>query len=148
MAIALSKEKVQVQTGLTILYSFVVLLLANTLVLLLANLFFPTHVVLGTFSLSPIWSLYLATTQLTVVTTFMIPLVYYHEWKRSKQYSDKEWMLVYFLANVILVWILARFADKLGFGISSWFVALVLGFALDLVQGIGIMTLGKYNKMK
>lgn len=148
MAIALSKEKVQVQTGLTFLYSYLVLLLCNTLVLFLAHLFFPAQVVLGTYALSPMWSLYLAVTELTVVTTFIIPLVYYHEWKRGKMYSTRDWMLAYFLADTLLVWLLARFADKLGFGISSWFIALLLGLVLDFVQGEGMMTLGKYNKMK
>lgn len=148
MAIALSKEMVQVQTGLTLLYSYLVLFVTTFITIWVANLLFPTHVVLGTYALSPLWSLYLVVAEISVVSVFMIPLVYYYEWQRGKQYSDKEWMTLYFISNTLLVWSIARVAEKIGFGISSWFVAVLLGLALDFVQGIGMMTLGKYNKMK
>jgi hypothetical protein len=39
-----------------------------------------------------------------------------------------------FLANSISVWLVGRMAQYLGMGISSWFVAVVLGLVLALVQ--------------
>lgn len=146
MAIALSKEKVQAQTGLTLIYSYLTLFVVNALVIFLANKLFPLSVVLGTFALSPLWALYLAVVELTIVGTMVIPLVYYHEWKRGKVYSPKEWMLAYFVVNTVTIWGIARFADKVGFGISAWYVAILLGVALDWAQGMGMMLLGKLNK--
>lgn len=146
MSIALSKEKVQAQTGLTLIYSYLTLLITNTLVIYFANILFPHNIVLGTYALTPVWSLYLAVVELTIVGTMIIPLVYYHEWHRGKVYSSKEWMLVYFVVNTVTIWGIARFADKIGFGISAWYVALLLGAALDWVQGMGMMLLAKLNK--
>lgn len=146
MSIALSKEKVQAKTGMTIVYSYLVLFFTNSLVIFLANLLFPANIVLGTYALTPMWSLYLAVIELTILGTMVIPLVYYHQWQRGVMYSTKEWMLVYFVVNTTAIWGIARFADKIGFGISAWYVAILLGAALDWIQGIGMMLLAKFNK--
>lgn len=146
MTIALSKEKIQAQTGLTFIYSYLTLFIVNTLIIYLANKLFPANVALGTYALNPMWALYLAVVEITIVGTMVIPLVYYHEWRRGKVYSPKEWMITYFIVNTLTIWGIARFADKVGFGISSWYVAILLGVALDWAQGMGMMLLGKVNK--
>lgn len=146
MAIALSKEKVRSQTGLTLIYSYLTLFVVNTLVVYLASLLFPTSVVLGTYALTPFWALMLSVGKLTLISTALIPLVYYYEWKRGKVYSPKEWMILYFVVDTLAIWLIARFADKIGFGISHWYIALLLGAALDWAQGMGMMALAKLNK--
>lgn len=146
MAIALSKEKVQAKTGLTLIYSYLTLLAVNMLIVYLASLLFPAHIVLGNFAHSPWWGLCLSMSKLTLISTIVIPLVYYHEWQRGKQYTPKEWMTIYLVVDVIAIWLIARFATHFGFGISHWYVALLLGAALDWGQGMGMMLLGKYNK--
>lgn len=58
-------------------------------------------------------------------------------------FSSAEWMASYFVLNFVGVWVVARFANQLGFGISSWVVALVLAVVLDVVQGAAMMQVEK-----
>lgn len=138
-----SKAEIQAKSGLTLIYSFCVLFLVNALVIWVANRLFPHDVVLGTRALTLGWALHLSVTKLTVITTFVIPLVYFHEWKRGQVYSPKEWMITYFLVDTAAVWLIARFAGHLGLGISHWWIAVLLGVALDWVQGFAMMTMSK-----
>lgn len=141
MSIALSKEKFKAKTGITIFYSYITLFLTNAIVIYLANYFFPKNIVLGTYALNPLWSLYLAVIELTVVGTMLFPLVYYHEYHRGSKYSNKEWMMLYFVVNTVTIWGIARFADKIGFGISAWYVAILLSIVLQFLQSQGMKLL-------
>ena len=143
MSIALSKEKVKARTGLTIFYSYITLFITNAVTISLANYLFPTEIVLGTYALTPSWSLYLAVVELTVVCTMIFPLVYYHEYRRGSEYTAKEWMMLYFAVNTITIWSIARFADKIGFGISSWYIAIILGIILQWMQSKGMLLIRK-----
>jgi hypothetical protein len=80
---------------------------------------------------------------LTLFNTFMIPLVHYHEALRGRMYSPKEWMLAYFVLNFVGLWLLGRFAENLGLGLSAWWVSLLLATALDWIQGLAMMALDK-----
>ena len=140
---SMSKEEIQAKTGLTLIYSFLVLFATSVLVILLANYLFPTSVVLGTHTLSFWWAVHHSMFKLAVICTFVIPLVYYHEWKRGHMYSPKEWMLLYFVVNTLVIYGITRFASVLGLGIAHWWIALLLGAALDWAQGMGMMALSK-----
>lgn len=146
MSIALSKEKVQTQNGMALVFSYITLFIINWVVIFLANALFPAHVVLGTYALSPTWSLYLAVIELTIICAMVIPIVTYYTWRRGKAFTPKEWMLTYFVVNTLTLWGIARFADKVGFGLSAWYVAVLLGAALDWVQGLGMVLMGKLTK--
>lgn len=146
MAIALSKEKVQAQTGLRLLYSFLTLFLTNVVVIYLANLFFPAQVVLGTYAISLFGSLYHSALILTVIGTFVMPLVAYYEWQNKLTFTPKQWILTYFVVNAIAIWGITRFATHLGLGVSSWVVVVILAAALDWLQGLSMMALGKLLK--
>lgn len=130
-------------TGLILPLSFFVLLAVNYLVLSLANILFPEQIVLGTASLTRTWSLLLSASTLTILNTFMIPVVHYHEQIRGSMYSNKEWLLSYFLINFVGLWLIARLADNLGLGLSTWWVALLLATALDWLQALGMLALAK-----
>jgi uncharacterized membrane protein YvlD (DUF360 family) len=54
--------------------------------------------------------------------------------------SNGQWMGLYMVINVVAIWVLARLAEDIGFGISSWVVAVILGALLNLVQGVLIMS--------
>ncbi|MBP9702887.1 hypothetical protein KBD69_04320 [Candidatus Woesebacteria bacterium] len=139
----LNEREVLAKNSLMLLFSFLTVGLVNMLVIYIANFLFPMHVVLGTMSLTPFWALMLATTELSIWLTAIIPLVYYYEWKNKRNLTDKEWMGLYFIANLVLVWGVTRFADIYGFGVSSWVVVVALAVVLDFVQGIGMMKLSK-----
>ena len=139
----ISKEELQAKSGLALLYSFLVMFAASALVVYLANLLFPTSVVLGTHEISLWWAIYHSVLVLTLICTFVIPLVYYHEWKRGQMYTPKEWMLAYFVVNTLAVYGLTRYAGNLGLGIAHWWIAPLLGAALDWAQGMVMMALNK-----
>lgn len=146
MAISLSKEKVQAQHGLMIIYSFITLFLVNNLVLHLTNMLFPNQIVLGTASISHWWAMYHSMFKLTVINIFVMLLVTHYEWKQKITFTPKQWMLTYLAVNFIALWCIGRFADNLGLGFSAWWVILLFATVLDLVQGAAMMALGEKSK--
>jgi hypothetical protein len=52
-------------------------------------------------------------------------------------------MLAYFVVDTLAIYGITRFASVMGIGISHWWVALLLGVALDWTQGMGMMALSK-----
>lgn len=146
MAIALSKEKVQAQHGLMMIYTFITLFIVNNLVLHLANMIFPEQIVLGTASISHWWAMYHSMFKLTVIATFVMPLVTVYEWKNGVVFTPKQWMSTYLVVNFAALWCISRFADNLGLGFSSWFVILLFAGVLDMVQGVAMMALGEKSK--
>lgn len=146
MAIALSKEKVQAQHGLMIIYSFITLFIVNNLVLHVANMLFPDAIVLGTASISHYWAMYHSMFKFTVICVFAMLLVTVYEWKNKVVFTPKQWMLTYLVVNFAALWCISRFADSLGLGFSSWFVILVFAGVLDIVQGMAMMALGEKSK--
>lgn len=130
---------VQAGTGINLVFSFVFILAVNYVILFLAHWLFPKAVVFGTYTLTPAWSLLMASEKIALVSAFFIPYVAYQEWKRGKDYSPKEWMTTYFVVNAVTVWVISRFATYLGFGISSFWVAILLGAVLDWGQGMAMM---------
>ncbi len=138
-----SKKEESQNTGMTLVITYFVLFTVNSLVVLLANSLFPQHVVLGTGHISVGWALIHAMGTLALLDVFAIPFVHEQEKKRGSMFSPQEWMGVYFVLNFIGVWGVARFAEQLGFGISSWFVALVLAVVLDVFQGMAMMQVEK-----
>ncbi len=146
--VMMSKEEIQAKVGVNLFLSFWVMLVVNVLVIFLAHLLFPMGVVLGTHSLSMSWALILSMSLLSLLCVWGMQCVAYHEWRRGKEYSPKDWMVMYFVLDVVSVWVIARFASHLGFGIAHWWVALLLGVVLDFVQGISMMGLGKVLFLK
>ena len=146
MAIALSKEKVQAMHGLNMIYSFLTLMVTNVVVLAVANALAPNHVVLGTYAISYWWAIYHSMFKLSVISTFVMPLVTLYEWKNKTTFTPKQWMMTYFVVNVVVLWEITRFADNLGLGVSSWVVLLILAFVFNFAQGMAMMALGKKLK--
>lgn len=146
MSIALSKEKVQAQHGLMMIYTFLTLFVVNNLVLHLANILFPTQIVLGTASISHWWAMYHSMLKLTLVCTFIMPLVTYYEWRNKVVFTPKQWMLTYFVVNTLVLWEISRFADNLGLGFSSWMYIVGFALVLDMIQGAAMMMLGEKSK--
>lgn len=146
MAIALSKEKVQAQHGLMVIYSFITLFLVNNLVLHVANVLFPESIVLGTASITHWWAMYHSMFKLTVICIFAMLLVTVCEWKNKVVFSPKQWMGTYLVVNFVALWCISRYADNLGLGFSSWFVILLFAGVLDMVQGMAMMALGEKSK--
>jgi uncharacterized membrane protein YvlD (DUF360 family) len=144
MAIALSKEKVQAMHGLNMIYTFITMMVVNTLMLAIANSLAPNQVVLGTYSISYWWAIYHSMFKLSVIATLFMPLITYYEWKNKTTFTPKQWMMTYFVVNVVALWSITRYAENLGFGVSSWVVVVVLAFVFNFVQGMAMLGVGKY----
>jgi uncharacterized membrane protein YvlD (DUF360 family) len=129
--------------GLVLVTTYFVLFVVNSLIFTLANSIFPNQVVLGTEFINFPWAILHSAGVLSLIGTFAIP--FFHEKERvlGRNLTSKEWMVGYLVLNFMSIWIIARFADQLGLGISSWMVALVLAAVLDVVQGIAMMKLEK-----
>lgn len=139
----MAKKEVVGNSGMMLVATFFVLFGVNAVVLFLANMVFPTQVVLGTLALSPLWAIVHSMGALALLNTFSIPFVHVYENKRGKMFSPMEWMLAYFVINLAGIWVIARFPDQFGFGVTSWMVVGVLAVALDFLQGLAMMQLAK-----
>lgn len=127
---------VKAMSGKQLSAMFLVFLLANSAFVFIANSIFPSHVVLGNHLFSPVIALFYSMLIFTLITVGMVPVVETVSESMKHKLKDMDWMVLYFVINAITLWMVARFALQLGFGISSWFVAVALAVVLDLIQGI------------
>jgi hypothetical protein len=112
--------------------------IGSTLVALLANLFFPQAVVLGHHALSPVMAAAYAMAIISLIAVGVMPVVEYLAKQNKLELTSTHWMALYWVVNSGSVWLMGRFAEIVGLGVSSWVAAVVLGLVLDLVQG-GLM---------
>ena len=142
----MAKAKLNENTGIMMPISFLVSLLVSGLVVYLASIYFPTKVVLGTMSITPMWAIIHSIGSLALIITFALPFIREYENYSKKMFKDKDWFFVYFFINFVGIWIVTRFAEQLGFGVSSIWVVALLAAVLDVVQGIAMMVLEKFRK--
>lgn len=126
--------------------NFVVMYLVNILVVYVAHLVFPNHVVLGNDQVTRNWSLVLAGLTFTTAITFLIPFIQRYEFMRGKLFSMNEWMALYAVINAGALWLVTRFAEQLGWGVSSWVVVVILALLLDFLQGMVVMMVQKHSE--
>jgi hypothetical protein len=138
-----NEREIQAKNGLMLVFTYAVLMIVNSAVVYLAHLMFPAQVVLGTFALTSGWALCLAMGKLSLIGTLVMPFVTYKEWKSKKDFQPKDWMSLYFVVNALGLWVITRYAEIYGLGVSSWVVIVVLAAVLDMVQGMAMMQLGK-----
>lgn len=112
--------------------------IGGVLVVLLANLFFPQAVILGHHALSPFVGAVYAMATVALIAVGVMPVVEYLIKENNLKLTSTHWLLLYWVVNAGAVWLVGRFAEIVGMGISSWTVAVLIGLALDLVQG-GLM---------
>jgi uncharacterized membrane protein YvlD (DUF360 family) len=126
--------------------SFLLTWLVSALVISIANTFFPQTYVLGTMSLSRTAALILSSGVLAWVTTLLMPVFTEIEIRKKMVLAPRHWILGYLIINVIVLWIIARLAESLGFGIASWVAVVGLAVVLNLAQSIAMMGYGEVTK--
>lgn len=115
--------------------------LVNAVVLYVGSILFPTDIVLGNSTLSPLLAAIVTGILLSVVMTLPEPTIQSLKWKIK---NEMYWMLIYLAANIAGLWLLARLANFSGFGVTSYMVIIVLGFVLNLLQyGVWKVVSGK-----
>lgn len=138
-----NRTEIQAKNGMMLLFSYLTLFVVNLIVIYLASMIAPSHIVLGTYSLTPLWALCLSVSKLTLLGIFVMPLVAYYEYKNKKTLRPQDWMFLYFVVNFVSLWGVSRFSHIYGLGLSSWLVTLVIAIVLDAVQGVAMMNLNK-----
>jgi hypothetical protein len=104
---------------------------ANVLVIYLMSLIFPDNIVLGNFRFNSVESAVYAGFWATVLFWAMWDFVHVRNIKLDRV-SGRLW--VFWAFNFISFWLVSRFSHIAGFGISSFWWALFVGFFAHLVQ--------------
>lgn len=114
----------------------------NSSIFYLGSIVFPKNIELGTFrvpeNLAPFW----AGALLTFIVWFSKPIVVQLGFKPQ---GEIQAFLYYAVANSVTLWILARFAEFSGFGISRFYWAIGLGLVINLLQMGFWQFFKKYN---
>ncbi len=131
------------RSGMMMVVSYTLLFIVNSLVITIAATLFPSAVVLGTHALSSLWAVFHSMGTLSLVNTFTIPFVRGYEAREKRMFTSREWMALYFVENAVMLWIISRFSQEMGLGISSIVAILVLALVLDTVQGTVMMAIEK-----
>lgn len=126
--------------------AFLVTWVASAIVIGLANFFMPESFVLGTVNIPYTSALLLSSGVLAWITTMCIPLFTQFEIQQQRVLQPQHWMAGYLVINAIALWVIARQAEIVGLGISSWTMVLILAIVLDVVQGMAQMALGQATK--
>ena len=132
--------------GMLFVITYAVLLVVSSIVVYLASMWFPQNIVLGNAQLSKLGALFLSMNFLALFATFAVPFIREYERMKKRILTKNEWVLKYFALNFIGLWIIARFAEQLGLGLSSWVVVALLAIVLDIVQGFAMMQIEKMKK--
>lgn len=117
------------------LSSSLILWIVNTAILYIVSVFWNNLIVFGNAQLSPIIAAILTGLLFTIIESVILPLLYKLNIKQVRE-TPAELEVAYFLINIAAIWILARFASVLGFGIASFWVAIILGVGLSLIKKI------------
>ncbi len=116
----------------------------NAVLLYTASLFFPAYVVLGNEYMESWIAVILTGFLLTVCVALTKPVM---KAAKLKVKGDIAINITYTIANIVGLWILARLAQFVGFGVSSFLVVIVLGISLTLIQyAVWKMLAGKKGK--
>lgn len=105
--------------------------LVNGAIFYFAPFVFVGLVETGNVRLAPFMASVVSGFLLTVAVSLTMPLF---EKLKIKLNDEWQWALAYLFVNVLGVWVIARYADLTGVGVSSAWVAVLLGTILNLAQ--------------
>jgi hypothetical protein len=132
--------------GMVITATFVIMYVVNALVLYVTNMLFPQQVVLGTMTLTPAWAIVLSMSALSVLLTLVVPFVHEAERVMERDLKSAEWMGLYLALNFAGIWLISRFSEQFGLGVSSWMVVLALALVMNVLQAAAMMQFEKFRK--
>jgi hypothetical protein len=144
----MAKNNIPQMDGMTLVNSTLLLWVVNMAVLYIAQMLFSQSIVLGTHSLSYWWALGMSMGKLSLIQAFVMPFVGKYEAMRGKIFSPMEWTGLYLVVNVVGLWVISRFSEQFGLGVSSWMVIVALAIVLDIAEGMAMMMYGSMMKGK
>ncbi len=120
---------------------FISIAVVNAVVLYVGSMFFPSDIVLGNSNLSPILAAFVTGLLLSAIIGLPEPIM---KASNVKIKNEMHLALVYLVFNILGLWVLARLANYVGFGVTSYIVVIVLGLILNMLQyGVWKMLDGK-----
>lgn len=125
------------------LIKFLSFWIANAIVLLFVSAVFGNNVVLGNDKLSSSMAAVLSAFVLTSLGHFVPNLVEKLDFKIKNEYA---WQGVYLVGNVIIIWIVKRFAQLTGFGVANNFYVIIIAAIVTLVHWAIFKGLGSVYK--
>jgi len=134
--VQVSAKKAEIMSARVLSVTFITWMIGHSSILYLANALFPSHVVLGTNQFSSLQGLFYSMLVFTLIAVGSIPITEYIAILQKKTLKTMDWMVIFFFVNVVGIWLVARFAEQLGLGISSWLVAVALAVVFDIAQGV------------
>lgn len=105
--------------------------IVNAAAIYVTSLFFPAYVVIGNEFIEGWMAAILTALLLTVILALVEPVM---KAAKLKVKGDLPIGVVYGLTNMAGLWVLARLARYVGFGVSSFVVVIALGVVLILLQ--------------
>lgn len=124
---------------------FVLFSITNAVVFYLAHLFLSDYVLFGNAVSSFAQSIFSS----SVIVGLIAALVGPFERKRKLKYSTNVRMVMRWAANTLTIYLLARISSLqsvVGMGITSFWVAIVLGFVTNLGQYGVLMSMGEKKR--
>ena len=103
----------------------------NSLLFYLSPLVFGKLVVAGNARLTANLASLISGLIVTLADTLTMPVFKYFKIKLKDEW---QWALAFLFVNVVTVWLIARYADLTGVGVSGAWVAVFLGTPLNLAQ--------------
>jgi len=113
------------------LVNFLSFWVANTVILLLASAILGSNVVLGNDKISKPVAAIIAGLILTALIFIIPPII---EKSGYKIKNENIWPAIFFVGNIIVIWIIKRIAVISGVGISNILWVLILGVIVTLVE--------------
>lgn len=111
----------------------------------LANMWFPVNFVLGSMKVSAWMGIIMSSFLWTLLIWFTQPLANKFKIKLS---GSLHMAIAYFVANFVVLWLVARLGPVIGFGVSGWTYVLGLAFVANLVQYGTWVLLAKFKLAK
>lgn len=139
-------EKYHSTTAAEMAKAFFAQLVVNSVVIVIANKLFPNNVVLGTANFSFGWSVFHSMLALSVIGTLCVPIFEWRQKMLNRSLSMNEWMLGYLFINFVGLWVITRFSEQFGLGISAWWITLIIAAVLDIAQGMSMALVYKDAK--
>ena len=113
------------------LISFVLYRVGNSFAFLIVDISFPSFFELGNVLLSPSYAALTAGFLLAMVIALVEPVF---NTLNIHVKHDGTWVLIYWIINSETIWATARFSEYVGLGISAYWVAAVIGAAVNILQ--------------
>lgn len=105
--------------------------IVNSILLWVVGQLVPKEVVLGNQHVLSLWASILAGFILAAVDSLVGPTL---AMTKVKPTGDYHWVLTFFAANSVALWIITRFALLIGVGIAAFWWAVILGIIITFGQ--------------